>query len=99
TKYILKRVAADLLPATIADRRKQGLGVPTAMWLRGPLRPLLEDRLGTVRIARRGLFEPATVERLITEPVEGHRHHHKVLWAFLMLDAWCEHYVPHARWS
>jgi asparagine synthase (glutamine-hydrolysing) len=99
TKHILKRVAADLLPATIAERRKQGLGVPTAMWLRGPLRPLLEDRLGTVRVARRGLFEPATVERLITEHVEGHRNHHKVLWALLMLDAWCEHYVPHARWT
>jgi len=99
TKHILKRAAADLLPVTITDRRKQGLGVPTAMWLRGPLRPLLEDRLGAARIARRGLFEPATVERLITEHVEGHHNHRKVLWALLMLDAWCEHYVPHARWS
>jgi len=99
TKHILKRAAAGLLPATTITRRKQGLGVPLASWLRGPLRPMLEERLEPARLASRGLFEPATVTRLVTEHVGGRRNHHKILWALLMFDAWCDHYLPHARWG
>jgi asparagine synthase (glutamine-hydrolysing) len=42
TKYLLKR-AIRLLPDEILDRRKQGFSMPVALWLRGPLRPLLEE--------------------------------------------------------
>src|SRR5207245_5633456 len=37
TKYLFKRVVGHLLPDDIVTRRKQGLGVPIAAWLRGPL--------------------------------------------------------------
>jgi asparagine synthase (glutamine-hydrolysing) len=97
TKHVLKRAAAALLPSTIITRRKQGFGVPIADWLRGPLRSLLDERLAPDRIASRGLFEPATVDRLITEHVTGRRNHRKILWALLMFDAWCDHYLPHGR--
>ena len=99
TKSILKRAVGDLLPATTITRRKQGLGVPIAAWLRGPLRKVLEERLEPDRLARRGLFAPATVARLITEHTAGRRNHRKVLWALLMFDAWCDRYLPHERWS
>jgi asparagine synthase (glutamine-hydrolysing) len=99
TKYLFKRIVGHLLPADIVTRRKQGLGVPIAAWLRGPLRHILEDRLAPERIAWRGLFEPATVSRLIAEHVSGRRNHRKVLWALLMLDAWCDHYLPNERWG
>jgi asparagine synthase (glutamine-hydrolysing) len=99
TKSVLKRAVADLLPAATITRRKQGLGVPIAAWLRGALRNVLEERLAPGRLARRGLFEPATVTRLITEHVSGRRNHRKVLWALLMFDAWCDRYLPHERWT
>jgi asparagine synthase (glutamine-hydrolysing) len=99
TKHLLKRVVSHLLPADIVTRRKQGLGVPIAAWLRGPLRPILEDRLAPARVAWRGLFEPATVTRLVAEHLSGRRNHRKVLWSLLMLDAWCDHYLPNERWS
>ncbi len=84
---------------TRLTRRKQGLGVPIASWLRGPLRPMLDERLAPARLASRGLFEPTTVARLITEHVGGRRNHRKILLALLMFDAWCDHYLPHARWA
>ena len=99
TKVLFKRAVADLLPAHIVARRKQGLGVPVAAWLRGPLRGVLEERLAPARVARRGLFEPATVSRLLDEHVAGHRNHRKILWALLMFDAWCEHYLVDPRWT
>jgi len=99
TKYLFKRVVGHLLPADIVSRRKQGLGVPIAAWLRGPLRTILEDRLAPARVAWRGLFDPTTVSRLVAEHVSGRRNHRKVLWTLLMLDAWCDHYLPNERWS
>lgn len=43
TKLLLRRVARDLLPSSIVDRRKQGFTVPVASWLTGPLRDRFED--------------------------------------------------------
>ena len=99
TKYLLKRAVDDLLPGAIVTRRKQGLGVPVAAWLRGPLRNVLQERLAPARVARRGLFEPATVARSIGEHLAGHRNHGKILWTLLMFDAWCDHYLPNERWT
>jgi len=99
TKYLLKRTVDDLLPSTIVNRRKQGLGVPIAAWLRGPLRNVLWQRLAPARVARRGLFEPAVVAQLIGEHLSGRSNHRKILWSLLMFDAWCDHYLPDERWT
>jgi asparagine synthase (glutamine-hydrolysing) len=99
TKYLLKRTVDDLLPPTIVNRRKQGLGVPIAAWLRGPLRNVLWQRLAPARIARRGLFEPAAIARLVGEHLSGQANHRKILWTLLMFDAWCDRYLPNERWT
>src|SRR6266446_3766060 len=91
TKYLLKRTIDDLLPSPLVNRRKQGLGVPIAAWLRGPLRNILWQRLAPDRIARRGLFEPTAIAQLIGEHLSGRANHRKILWSLLMLDAWCDH--------
>jgi asparagine synthase (glutamine-hydrolysing) len=94
TKHILKRAVRDVLPPAILHRRKQGFGVPIGAWLRGPLRGALEERLAFDRVARRGLFDPSTVERLVREHLAGLRDHWKILWSLLMFDAWCARYLP-----
>ena len=99
TKYILKRALREDLPATILHRRKQGFGVPLGPWLRGPLRPVLEERLAPERVSRLGLFDAATVRRLVIEHLSGRADHRKVLWALMMFDAWREHYLPRAQWT
>jgi asparagine synthase (glutamine-hydrolysing) len=99
TKYILKRAFRDDLPPGIVDRRKQGFGVPIGAWLRGPLRPILEERLAPERVAYLGLFDAAAVRKLVTEHLRGWSDHRKILWALLMFDAWREHYLPRARWA
>jgi asparagine synthase (glutamine-hydrolysing) len=99
TKHIVKRALQGALPPAIITRRKQGFGVPIAAWLRGPLRGVLEERLAPERVAHRGLFDPATTQRLAAEHVAGQRDHRKILWGLLMFDAWCDRYLPHARWA
>ncbi len=99
TKYILKRALREHLPPEVLARRKQGFGVPLDAWLRGPLRQAMEEHLEPQRLARQGLFEPSTVSRLMAEHLGGRRNHRKVLWALVMFEAWCEHYLPGQRWT
>jgi len=97
-KHILKRALRGVLPREVLERRKQGFGVPLASWLRGPLRSLMQEWLEPGRVADVGLFEPATVRRLISEHLSGRRNHHKILWSLLVFDAWRERYLPGTRW-
>jgi asparagine synthase (glutamine-hydrolysing) len=99
TKYVLKRALAGRLPDAILERRKQGFGVPIAQWLRGPLRPVLEQTLHPDRLRRVGLFAPAAVTRLVDEHLAGRSDHRKVLWQLLVFELWREAYLPDSRWS
>jgi Asparagine synthase (glutamine-hydrolyzing) len=44
-KYILKRALEEVLPVDVVWRKKAGFGAPIRSWLRGPLRPLVNDLL------------------------------------------------------
>lgn len=55
-KYLLKKVARTMLPASIVDRKKKGFGIPLAKWLKEipatpPLSPLPGVKLDYVRNA------------------------------------------------
>jgi len=99
TKYVLKRALAGRLPDAILSRRKQGFGVPLAQWLRGPLRPLLEDKLHPDRLRRVGLLAPDAVRRLVAEHLSARADHRKALWQLLVFELWREAYLPNSRWS
>ena len=55
TKAFLKRYAERYLPRAIVYRRKRGLSVPLARWLRGPLRDWARGRLDSPRLADVGI--------------------------------------------
>ena len=64
TKYLLRQAAQDWLPEKILKRGKLGFNPPMGMWLRGHLRPLLDEYLSPDQIRRRGYFDPSTVARV-----------------------------------
>lgn len=92
-KHVLRRVAADLLPATVLERPKQGFGVPLDRWLREDLRELASDLLLGQRFRQRGLFQHAFVERLLREHVNGTRAAHYQIWNLLMLESWFQRFI------
>jgi asparagine synthase (glutamine-hydrolysing) len=99
TKYLLKRMMAERLPASVVYRRKHGFGVPLEQWLRGPLRPFLEETLHPDRLKRTGLFAPATVARMVAEHVTGKENHARALWTLMSFELWREAYLPGCTWA
>jgi asparagine synthase (glutamine-hydrolysing) len=99
TKHVLKRALRGRLPNPILERRKQGFGVPVARWLRGPLRPLLEETLAPERLRAVGLFDAERVAELVSEHLGDRRDHRNVLWSLLIFERWREAYLPDERWT
>ena len=87
-KYILKRAMKDLLPPEILHRPKKGFGMPVAKWVNGELRSLVRDTFAPERLRRRGLFNPAYVQRLLDEHARGAADHRKLIWTLLMFELW-----------
>ena len=87
-KYILKRVAEDLLPAEIVARRKSGMRVPVELWLQGKFdrfaRERLLDGLAPYGIIQRSYLEElARPDRQLPPPRRGVK-----IWLLLSLEAW-----------
>ena len=87
-KYLLKKACADLLPPAIVKRNKRGFQIPVAAWLRGQLRPLVEELLGEDFLKQQGLFNPAGIRRLVDAHVSGAADLRKPLWTLLVLQLW-----------
>lgn len=87
-KYLLKRAFASLLPPEILHRNKRGFQIPVAEWLRGKLKPLMEDLLGESVLARQGIFEPTFVRRLMESHCQGKADLRKPLWTLMVLQLW-----------
>lgn len=92
-KQLLKRALADRLPPEILRRRKHGFGVPFGAWFRGELAEPLLRVLRPERINAGGVFDAATVQRLVAEHVGFRRDHRKVLWALLVFELWRAHHL------
>jgi asparagine synthase (glutamine-hydrolysing) len=92
-KYILKKAAESLLPKEVIWRRKAGFGAPIRSWLRGPLRPLIDDLLSPERVLRRGLFNANAVSRVISDLESGREDFSLHVFQLLTLEMWFEQFI------
>ena len=87
-KYLLKRAFADVLPPEILHRNKRGFQIPVAAWLRGRMRPLMEELFPPERLRAQGLFRPEAVRSLVDAHCSGKADLRKPLWTLLVLQLW-----------
>src|SRR5438105_13213759 len=87
-KYILKKAAEKLLPRDVVWRKKAGFGAPIRSWLRGPLRPMVEDLLSEETVKRRGLFRPQEVQRIVAANLSGREDYALHVLQLLTLELW-----------
>jgi asparagine synthase (glutamine-hydrolysing) len=87
TKVFLKRYALQYLPSSIVHRKKRGLSVPLAAWLRGPLHEWAESRLRSELLGNVGLNGRAALE-LLEEHCQRRADHARALWTLIVLSEW-----------
>jgi asparagine synthase (glutamine-hydrolysing) len=87
-KYILKRMAEKLLPKEVVWRKKAGFGAPIRSWLRGALRPMVDDLLSEETVKKRGLFNPQEVRRIIAANLSGREDYNLQVFQLLTLELW-----------
>lgn len=93
SKIILKKLMADRLPASILNRPKKGFGIPIGLWLRGPLKNLLQETLSRSHVEKTGVCNWSEINRLIQEHLTGRADHRKKLWTLIIFHWW------HQKWA
>jgi asparagine synthase (glutamine-hydrolysing) len=93
TKHLLKRAVADLIPAEILHRPKQGFGLPMQEWINQQLRDRIRDTIGDARTRQRGYIDAGYLDVLLTEHERGRRDHSMGIWALLMFELWQRQFV------
>jgi asparagine synthase (glutamine-hydrolysing) len=91
-KYNLIRSMEDRLPPELLTRPKTGFGIPLSEWMRGELRPMLQETLLSQRCLSRDVVSPAFLRAMLAEHQSGRRDNSGWLWWLLMLELWFEEY-------
>jgi asparagine synthase (glutamine-hydrolysing) len=88
SKYLLKRYAERLAPASVIHRPKMGFSIPVADWLRGELRTTGEDLLLSERSLGRGYFSREQILGMWNRHQQRQRDHAHHIWALMVLELW-----------
>lgn len=62
--------------------------MPVSLWLRNEARTFVRDVLSPSVLRRRGLFNPAFVEKLIQHHERGFADHGSLLWGLISVELW-----------
>jgi asparagine synthase (glutamine-hydrolysing) len=92
-KYVLKKAAEGFLPKDVIWRKKAGFSAPIRSWLRGTLRPMVDDLLSEETVRRRGLLEPRFVRELIDDNLSGKEDHNLQVFQLLNLEIWMREFL------
>jgi asparagine synthase (glutamine-hydrolysing) len=88
TKWLLKELLREYIPAELVDRPKWGFSVPLATWLKGDLRYLIDRYLNSDAVAAAGIVDAAYVSRLVAGFFGGKDYLYNRLWVLIVLHKW-----------
>ncbi len=90
-KGVLKRASRGIVPDAVIDRTKGYFPVPAIRQLEGPYLGRVRDALTDPAARDRGLFDPATVDRLLASPNETRTTlGSNALWQLALLEIWLQ---------
>jgi asparagine synthase (glutamine-hydrolysing) len=90
-KGVLKRAARGVVPDEVIDRTKGYFPVPAIRQLDGPYLHRVREALTDPAAKRRGLFNPAAVERMLADPnAERTTLGSNALWQLALLEMWLQ---------
>lgn len=89
-KRALRMLMARYLDPRIFEGPKKGFGLPIDEWLRGGLRPVLEEYTSAERLRTGGLLDPDYVAKVRAEHLSGRRNYGRKLHALIAWEVWRE---------
>ena len=94
-RRLFKRAMRNVLPAGILAKKKQGFGLPIAVWLArdDAFREITHDAVLGERARRRGWFKPAFVEELLRQHEAGTWDWSAEIWRLVTLELWLRRYL------
>jgi asparagine synthase (glutamine-hydrolysing) len=94
-RHLFKLAMEDILPLEIRKKKKQGFGLPIAVWMRreGELRDLINDIVLSDRARQRGYFNFDFVQDLIDRHERNLWDHAPDIFRLLMLELWHREYL------
>jgi asparagine synthase (glutamine-hydrolysing) len=93
-KHILKSIARGRIPDAVIDRPKGYFPVPALKYVEGEFLAFMREILSSDRCRQRGLYNPAYVEKMLSEPdkhftrIQGSK-----LWHLALLEYWLQMHV------
>jgi asparagine synthase (glutamine-hydrolysing) len=87
-KYLLRQAAGSILPASVLNHRKQGFAAPTAMWLRGRMRPFVDQSLSREAVDEAGVLLSSEVTARLDAHQTRRRLNDRQIFAMLMFQRW-----------
>ncbi|NOI82334.1 asparagine synthase (glutamine-hydrolyzing) [Vibrio tubiashii] len=92
-KQILRDAMETTLPKDISKAEKQGFSSPDASWFKGDSIDFVKRRLLSGNHKYEKFMDPASVQSLVNEHVEGDTNRRLLVWSLLNFEEWLEQYV------
>ena len=88
TKRILRDILYKRVPRKLIERPKMGFSVPIASWLKGPLKDWAQSLLLDSQNMQHGYFDQTSLNKTLSDHLEGRKDNSACLWNILMFQAW-----------
>jgi asparagine synthase (glutamine-hydrolysing) len=92
-KYLLKKSMDGRLPKEIIWRKKAGLNLPNARWIKGELKPFVMDTLSDSAVNQMGFLDPAAVGLILNNHFSGKAENSHKIWCLLTLALWWQQFI------
>lgn len=92
-KALLRDLLERYVQAEAIPKKKLGFAVPLGVWLRGPLRPWVEETLFHGHLYPEGVFDTRGLHCYWEDHLSGRRDLKWGLWTLLMLQCWAKEHL------
>lgn len=93
TKIALRRIASELLPRELVQRRKRGFSVPIKKWFRDELKDWTTELLLNTSATVPRYFRPDAVKAVLEAHAAGRRNHTQKIFTLVVFELWHRHYL------
>jgi asparagine synthase (glutamine-hydrolysing) len=92
SKFILKSLVWDMIPKRMVDRPKHGFGIPIISWMKGPLKPLIDELISEEALSD-DIFNVPYILEFKDCFYSGKYVNERKLWHVLMFQLWYSEWV------